>query len=71
MSVDEIAEFSERENLDLIVMASHGRTGLVRVVMGSIAEGVMRKAQCPVLVVKQPVDDPKPEITFESQAAKC
>jgi universal stress protein A len=48
-----IVEFSKRENLDLIVMASHGRTGLSRLLMGSVTEGVTRKAHCPVLVVKQ------------------
>jgi nucleotide-binding universal stress UspA family protein len=52
--VKEILNFAERESIDLIVMASHGRTGLARLLMGSIAEGVMRGAHCPVLVVKQP-----------------
>jgi nucleotide-binding universal stress UspA family protein len=52
--VFEITQFAERENIDLIVMASHGRTGLWRILMGSVAEGVMRKAACPVLIVKQP-----------------
>jgi nucleotide-binding universal stress UspA family protein len=52
--VTEILRFAERENVDLIVMGSHGRTGLSRLLMGSIAEGVMRKAPCPVLVVRQP-----------------
>jgi universal stress protein A len=51
---EEILQFSEQEEIDLIVMSSHGRTGLARLLMGSIAEGVMRKASCPVLVVKQP-----------------
>ena len=44
--------------MDLIVMASHGRSGLVRLVIGSVAEAVMRKAPCPVLVVKQPHETP-------------
>jgi len=50
----EILTFAESHDVDLIVMASHGRTGLSRLLMGSIAEGVMRKAPCPVLVVRQP-----------------
>lgn len=54
MPIVEIIQFAERENIDLIVMASHGRTGLWRLLMGSVAEGVMRKAPCPVLIVKQP-----------------
>jgi nucleotide-binding universal stress UspA family protein len=53
--VIEILHFAEDENIDLIVMASHGRTGLSRLLMGSVAEGVMRKAPCPVLIVKHPV----------------
>jgi nucleotide-binding universal stress UspA family protein len=52
--VIEITGFAKREHVDLIVMASHGRTGLWRILMGSVAEGVMRKAACPVLIVKQP-----------------
>jgi nucleotide-binding universal stress UspA family protein len=55
--VVEILTFAADENIDLIVMASHGRTGLSRLLMGSIAEGVMRKAQCPVLIVKQPAGE--------------
>jgi len=55
--VAQLLRFAERENIDLIVMGSHGRTGLARLVMGSIAEGVMRQAKCPVLVVKQPASE--------------
>jgi universal stress protein A len=50
----EICAIAEKEHIDLIVMSSHGRTGLSRVLMGSVAEGVMRRAKCPVLIVKQP-----------------
>lgn len=50
--VREIVAFAEREHVDLIVMGSHGRTGLSRLVMGSVAEGVTRRATCPVLIVK-------------------
>jgi nucleotide-binding universal stress UspA family protein len=57
----EILKFAECRNVDLIVMASHGRTGLSRLLMGSIAEGVMRNAKCPVLVVKQPSAKREPE----------
>lgn len=59
--VTEILELAEREKIDLIVMASHGRTGLSRLVMGSIAEGVVRRATCPVLIVKQPAVAPETE----------
>lgn len=50
----EIVGFATDHPIDLIVMASHGRTGLRRLIMGSVAEAVMRRATCPVLVVKQP-----------------
>jgi universal stress protein A len=40
---------------DLIVMGTHGRTGLSRLLMGSVAEHVIRKAACPVLTVKAPL----------------
>lgn len=47
-----IVYLAEKEKVDLIVMPTHGRTGLLRVLMGSVAEGVVRKAKCPVLTVK-------------------
>ena len=53
----EILRFAQREQVDLIVLGSHGRTGLSRLLMGSVAEAVMRRAQCPVLTVKQPLGD--------------
>ena len=36
----------------MVVMPTHGRTGLLRLLMGSVAEEVVRKAKCPVLTVK-------------------
>lgn len=58
-AVNEIVKFARREHVELIVMASHGRTGLSRLLMGSVAEGVLRKAPCPVLIVKQPAIVPE------------
>ena len=49
-----IVEAAEEENADLIVLGTHGRTGLTRLLMGSVAENVVRKAKCPVLTVKHP-----------------
>lgn len=43
---------AEREQVNLIVMGTHGRTGLSRMVMGSVAEQIVRHAPCPVLTVK-------------------
>lgn len=50
--VDVIVKTASEENVDLIVMGSHGRTGLDRTLMGSVAEGVLRRAPCPVMCVK-------------------
>jgi universal stress protein A len=48
---NEICRMAEEENASLIVMGSHGRTGLSHVLLGSVAERVVRHAPCPVLVV--------------------
>jgi glycine betaine transporter len=48
----EIRRFSQEENVDLIVMATHGRTGVKHAVMGSVAEKVVRLSTVPVLTVK-------------------
>jgi nucleotide-binding universal stress UspA family protein len=53
-----IIQIAELENIDLIVMSTHGRTGLTRLLMGSVAEAVVRRAPCPVLTVKQPAAVP-------------
>lgn len=48
----ELGELARDEHMDLIVMGTHGRTGVKRALMGSVAERVLRTAPCPVLVVK-------------------
>jgi nucleotide-binding universal stress UspA family protein len=48
----ELVEFARTGNFDLIVMGTHGRTGIRHVLMGSVAERVLRTAPCPVLTVK-------------------
>jgi nucleotide-binding universal stress UspA family protein len=48
----EIADLASREKADLIVLPSHGRTGLRRLLIGSVAERVVRLAHCPVLVLR-------------------
>jgi nucleotide-binding universal stress UspA family protein len=53
-----IARLSDEEGVDLIVMGTHGRTGLTRLLMGSVAEAVVRRAKCPVLTYKQASDQP-------------
>jgi len=49
---DTIARVARERSVDLIVMSTHGRTGLQHVLLGSVAEKVVRLAACPVLTVK-------------------
>jgi len=51
----EILDLAQECQADLIVLGTHGRTGLGRLLMGSVAEAVLRKAPCPVLTVKAPL----------------
>lgn len=52
-SADTIVEFAADQRIDLIVMGTHGRTGIAHLLMGSVAEHVVRDAPCPVLTVRQ------------------
>ena len=58
-AADSILAFAEAQKTDLIVMGTHGRQGVDRLMLGSVTEGVMRKASCPVLVVNRGL----PEVT--------
>lgn len=53
---DDVAEvvrqYAERNAISLIIMATHGRTGLTHLLMGSVTEKVLRMASCPVLVIR-------------------
>ena len=53
-AAEQILDFAQREEVDLILLGTHGRTGLARLLMGSVAEAVLRGATCPVLTVRQP-----------------
>ena len=55
-AVEEIVRLAEAIPCDLVVMGTHGKTGLGRILTGSVAEGVLRRAGCPVLVVKAPTE---------------
>jgi nucleotide-binding universal stress UspA family protein len=48
----EIIDYAKTQEIDLIVIGTHGRSGLMHVLMGSVAERVVQKAPCPVLTVK-------------------
>ncbi len=55
----EILDYVAKQEIDLVVMATHGRTGLAHALLGSVAEKVVRKSPCPVLTIKHPA------MTFE------
>jgi nucleotide-binding universal stress UspA family protein len=63
----EIADLVEESDFDAVVMATHGRTGLSRAVMGSVAESVVRMVRAPVVMVhtRQPGTEPEPVQRFE------
>lgn len=57
--VKEIIHAAKENQCDLIFIGTHGRTGLSRVMLGSVAEQVLRQAPCPVLTVKLPASGEK------------
>jgi nucleotide-binding universal stress UspA family protein len=54
-----VCQAAEEEGADFIVVGSHGRTGIGRLLMGSVAEAIVRHAKCPVVTVKAPAPAPK------------
>jgi nucleotide-binding universal stress UspA family protein len=63
-----IAEYAAGHGIDLIVMGTHGRTGFAHLMVGSVAERMVRTAPCPVLTVRHP--DAKthlPELTYDEE----
>ena len=50
--VKDIITFSKSRKIDLIVISSHGRTGLDKLILGSVANGVIQRTRCPVLLIK-------------------
>lgn len=51
---EQILEYTDAKDIDLIVMGTHGRGGVERYLLGSVAENVVRTADCPVLTVRRP-----------------
>ena len=49
---DEIVRYADARDIDLIIMGTHGRSGIAHLLMGSVAEHVVRSAPCPVLLVR-------------------
>lgn len=56
----EILKYATRHGIDLIVLGAHGRSGVSRVLLGSVAERVTRTTPCPVLIVPPPERVPQP-----------
>jgi nucleotide-binding universal stress UspA family protein len=53
-TVDQIVDTAAASRVDLIILGTHGRRWLSHVLLGSVAEAVVRRAECPVLTVKKP-----------------
>ncbi|MCP5095578.1 MAG: universal stress protein [Chloroflexi bacterium] len=53
-AAESVVEYANSHDVDLVVMATHGRTGLRRLAFGSVAEDVLRSASCPVVVIRPP-----------------
>jgi nucleotide-binding universal stress UspA family protein len=49
----EIVRLAGEEGAEMIVLGTHGRTGMTRLLMGSVAEGIVRRSPCPVLVYRE------------------
>ena len=66
---DSIAGYAPTERFDLIVMGTHGRTGLSHALLGSVAECVVRNAPCPVMIVREttPQQQEKPRAAARSR----
>jgi len=67
---DAITQYAEAVNIDLIVIGTNGRSGVAQLLVGSVAERVVRTARCPVLTVKHPehefvVPDEAPQTTAQ------
>lgn len=58
LPADEIVWFAAHIDADVIIVSTHGRRGIKRLLMGSVAEKVVRLAGCPVIVVRQKAHDP-------------
>jgi len=63
-AADEIVRLADSGKYDLVVMGTHGRTGIRRLVLGSVAEKVLRRASIPVLTVRDPASHPAVERSF-------
>lgn len=58
---EQITDYATPQNIDLIVLGSHGRTGLSHALLGSVAEKVVQHAKCPVLTIRRPLEQRESE----------
>jgi nucleotide-binding universal stress UspA family protein len=66
--VDAILDRAAQDDVQMIVVGTHGRTGFSRLLMGSVAEGVLRRARCPVVVMPySAVADREPELAAQAR----
>lgn len=55
---DAVTNFANERGADVIVLSTHGRTGVLRLLMGSVAEAIVRESKCPVLTLREPKVNP-------------
>jgi nucleotide-binding universal stress UspA family protein len=67
----EVLRVAKRKRVNLIVMATHGRKGLPRLILGSVAERVVREAACPVLTVKPKTSAQRASVKLASLKARA
>jgi len=66
-----IVDYARQAEIDLIIMGTHGRTGMSQLLVGSVAERVVRTAPCPVLTVKHPEHEfVHPDVAGSQQEAR-
>ena len=74
-TADEIARIVEEKNIDLVITATRGRSGLKRLILGSVTERLMRTLRCPLLVVHSPdkefISTDDPEININRILVGC
>jgi nucleotide-binding universal stress UspA family protein len=70
---EEIVRYARTHDIDLIVVGTHGRTGLSRALLGSVAERVIRTAPCPVLAVpaRREVEEVTPALAPSGSLSRC
>jgi universal stress protein A len=67
---EEIVKYANAEEIDLIVMGTHGRKGVAHLFVGSVAEHVVRAAPCPVLAVRLPQRRPTADVAVATSPAR-